>query len=428
MRLYIVRHGETIWNIDSKFQGWTDNPLTAKGEEQASEIAELLRPVRFDAVYSSTLQRAIRTAEIIVQGRALEISQVHNFREMGLGVLEGMREPEIREQFPHVLEQWRREPADYVVPEGESLRQVQERCWPELEKILDRHNGQTVLLVAHHTVNKCLIGKVLHLPLAHFRNLRQPPCAVSVLEFLGERRLVHAVNVNWRDGASTWHDMPEEQRSRLKSTRAVIFDLDGVLLDSMHHYVTAWRSALAERGIFPPEIDFYRREGERGAQSVLYFYTQAGRSCDDSEVQAVVNRMISLYHSYPAPKANDSSFQLVSTLRNQGIKTGLVTGSAREDVERKLTPDQLTLFDTVITQYDVDNGKPHPQPYLTALEALGCSADEALAIENAPFGIRSARDAGLLTIAITSTLPVEELSEADLVIDNIDRFAGWLSL
>jgi len=105
-----------------------------------------------------------------------------------------------------------------------------------------------------------------------------------------------------------------------------------------------------------------------------------------------------------------------------------VTGSPRADVEKLLTQEELELFNVIVTGDDVSCGKPDPEPYARAQERLGIERDRLVAVENSPFGIRSARRAGLMTVALTSTLPPEELSNADVIITSLNRLPDYLGV
>lgn len=428
MRLYLVRHGETAWNLESRFQGWADQPLSALGEEQAKALAQRLANIRFRSAYCSDLQRAKKTAEILLGDRKISINQIRDLREMNLGELDGLAEREVLERFPKVVAAWRDNPTDVVMPGGESIQQVQERAWRAVREIWKKHEDDTVLLVGHHTVNKALICEVLGIPLAKSRVLRQPPCSLSVIDFHPERIFVQAVNLNWIERASIWLDVDEVTQNRFRSAKAVILDMDGVVLDSMPYYAAAWRIALAECGVVPPEIEFYRHESEDADLSVRHFFRAANKEVSADTVDKIARRVTELYWSFAHIAPRPGAFEVCAHLKKAGLALALVTGSPASEVDRFLGADQIGLFDAIISRDDVQRGKPNPEPFQAALDKLDLAPEQALAIENAPLGIRSAKDAGLLTIALTSTLPPEELNEADLVLDSLDRLPGWLGI
>ena len=149
MRLYITRHGQTIWNLERRYQGQGDSPLTEGGERQARLLAGRLDAVPLDAVYSSDQRRAWRTAEMAIAGRALAVTHDPAWRERAYGDWEGMTRPEIAERFP---EQWRVHRADRAgskPPGGESLLEVQQRVLAALAALRERHAHQNVLVVTH---------------------------------------------------------------------------------------------------------------------------------------------------------------------------------------------------------------------------------------------------------------------------------------
>ena len=115
-------------------------------------------------------------------------------------------------------------------------------------------------------------------------------------------------------------------------------------------------------------------------------------------------------------------------MKSGGRRLALVTGSRRRDIERLLSAEQLAFFDAVVCGDDVQNSKPDPEPFTRAVDLLGLSSESVIAIDNAPFGLRAAKAAGLMTIALTTTLPPEELHDADLILDSLDRLPGWMGL
>jgi HAD superfamily hydrolase (TIGR01509 family) len=428
MKLYLVRHGETLWNMENRYQGDTDVPLSPKGEGQARQVRDQLAGIDFDAVYSSSMQRARRTAEIIVENRDQKVQQLPDVHEMALGEMEGVHSSEVHEKFPGVVEQWRNEPITFTVPGGESLQDVCDRTWPQLDALAAKHQGQNILLVAHHTVNKTLLCKIIPEMLGKTRNIRQGPCAINVLEIAGDQEFIHSIGMNWHEGESSWHDLSEKAKTVIGKLKAVIFDLDGVLVDSMRHYVAAWRGALAEHGIFPVEKEFYLREGEKCADSIHHFFAEAGQEANEKTVASIRQRLSEIYDSLPPAQPYDGAMDVVKRLLAGNYNTAIVTGSTRETLAKKLQPEQQKMFASIICQDDYENGKPHPEPYLKALKELGLEADECLVIENAPFGIASAKAAGCLTMALTNTLAAAELQQADMVMGQLSRIADWLAL
>lgn len=139
--LYLTRHGQTEWNVENRFQGWSDSPLTEKGIRQAKDLAKRLRGISFDAIYSSPAGRALQTAEILRDGRDIEIREHPDLREMGLGDWEGMRSEEIEARFPADFARFWKAPHRFRSKRGEAYTDVQKRAISVMEAILRDHPG-----------------------------------------------------------------------------------------------------------------------------------------------------------------------------------------------------------------------------------------------------------------------------------------------
>ena len=148
-QLYIVRHGETVWNREGRIQGHTDVGLSHRGLEQARLLAERLKPVRFDAAYASDLSRAAGTAAAILDGRGVPVSPTPRLREYHKGAFEGMTEGELRSKYPAEYPGYVAKDLDYAPDGGESTRQVSERMTSVINEIKERHLRDTVLVVGH---------------------------------------------------------------------------------------------------------------------------------------------------------------------------------------------------------------------------------------------------------------------------------------
>lgn len=147
--LWLVRHGQTDWNIERRFQGHTDIPLNTQGIEQARKLAAFLNGSRIPAVYSSDLTRALKTAEILAEGRNIPVFQDPRLREINMGSWEGRTWPDVNEHLTGEMEQLNADPVFGRAPGGESLAEVAERLKAAADEITARHPGQTVLIVSH---------------------------------------------------------------------------------------------------------------------------------------------------------------------------------------------------------------------------------------------------------------------------------------
>ncbi len=167
-RLFLARHGETLWNRADRLQGQTDVELNDAGRRHAEILLSRLRHEHIDVVYCSTLRRAVQTAEPLAKQLRLPVRQRPELREIAFGVLEGKAlddpDPAVRAMLRRRLE----DKAGFVPPGGESYRQVEERIAPLLERLHQEHAGQTVLIVGHRAVNRVILGLILGLPPAEY--------------------------------------------------------------------------------------------------------------------------------------------------------------------------------------------------------------------------------------------------------------------
>lgn len=187
VRLLLVRHGETDWNRQTRFQGQIDVPLNDNGRRQASLCGEFLLDVAFDFAVSSSMQRPKETAEIILHNhKSISLELQDGLREISHGLWEGKLEKEIEQEFPGELHRWRTIPDEVQMPEGESLQQVWERSvatWQSIVQDALAKQLKTGLVVAHDATNKTLLCHILGLSPKHFWNFRQGNGAVSVIDY-----------------------------------------------------------------------------------------------------------------------------------------------------------------------------------------------------------------------------------------------------
>jgi probable phosphoglycerate mutase len=194
-RLVVVRHGETEWNLASRIQGHADSPLTASGEAQARAIAARLSGERFDRLVSSDLGRARRTAQAIAQRTGNEIESDARFRERNYGVAEGLTYGEIGVHYPEVFSRVRDTDPDYVVPGGESRRQLFERVRDAFESLARDAAGRSVAVVCHGGVLAALYRHVHAIPVGAAQAIPIPNASYNAVVFEGGRWSVEA----WAD-------------------------------------------------------------------------------------------------------------------------------------------------------------------------------------------------------------------------------------
>lgn len=160
MNVYLIRHGQTDWNVEERIQGRTDIPLNETGRRQAAALAEGMRKRPVTKVFSSYLSRAYDTARAIADSQQVEVEILEGLEEVGYGVWEGLTMEEIAQRYPEELRQWYNSPVDMAVPEGESQIQVYERCARALERVRSWEEGD-VAVVTHGATNLFLLELML---------------------------------------------------------------------------------------------------------------------------------------------------------------------------------------------------------------------------------------------------------------------------
>lgn len=204
-RFLLVRHGETDWNRDKRFQGQIDVPLNDYGRVQASQAAEFLKTVQIDRAVSSPMLRPKETAEIILQqhlGVELQLNSL--LCEISHGLWEGKLEAEIEAEYPGELKQWQQAPETVQMPEGENLQQVWQRAiqaWSEILAVTPEPEGDrpvTTLVVAHDAVNKALLCSLVGQSPQYFWTFKQGNGSVTVIDYphgIDKPPLIQAMNI-----------------------------------------------------------------------------------------------------------------------------------------------------------------------------------------------------------------------------------------
>ena len=147
--LLFIRHGETDWNAQGRFQGQIDVPLNARGQRQAQRLAQRLAAEPPRPIVSSDLQRARQTAQPLAAAWGAPVAAAPGLREQSFGVLEGLDLPAITRQHPELWARWSEHRADYALPGGESTRQFHARVLQAVGELAAAHAGATLLVVTH---------------------------------------------------------------------------------------------------------------------------------------------------------------------------------------------------------------------------------------------------------------------------------------
>lgn len=183
LQVYLVRHGETLWNAQRRIQGQSDSPLTDKGEYQARQVAVRVSSLGITHVIASDLGRTMRTAEIIATACGCPLLSDARLRELNMGILEQREVDSLSKQE----ERWRCQLIDGTpngrIPQGESLQELSDRMLAMLDACRDLPTGSRPLLVSHGIALGCLISTILGLPAYAERRLRLRNCSLSRLDY-----------------------------------------------------------------------------------------------------------------------------------------------------------------------------------------------------------------------------------------------------
>lgn len=191
MRAILVRHGETPWNREGRFQGQDEVGLSRRGVAQSRRVAKALASMRPTALYSSPLARTMETACELSRQLSLPIIQVEELQEVNLGELEGITNQEMQARYPQIHALWRHDPSQVLFPGGESLPKLQERAWRAIEEIERSHSDDVVIVVSHNFAIRTIVFRLLDIPLSKFHIMRPDLSSISIIEFRdGTWRLV----------------------------------------------------------------------------------------------------------------------------------------------------------------------------------------------------------------------------------------------
>ena len=183
-RIILVRHGETDWNKEGRFQGQIDIPLNETGKNQAQKASNFLKSIDFNKAYSSSMSRPLETAKIILGKKSnLSILKIDELSEISHGLWEGKLEKEIKTTWPEMLDKWHQEPENVIMPEGESIEDVSKRSLNAWQNICKNQNKNDItLVVAHDAVNKTLICNLLGLSYSQIWTIKQGNGGITVID------------------------------------------------------------------------------------------------------------------------------------------------------------------------------------------------------------------------------------------------------
>lgn len=198
--------------------------------------------------------------------------------------------------------------------------------------------------------------------------------------------------------------------------RVVLFDMDGVLYNSMPNHAVAWQEAMSQFGIHFTADDSYATEGARGVDTIRHYVRmQQGKEITPEEAQRMYDVKTEIFHRMPVAEIFPGVLPLMQKIKDAGITIGVVTGSGQRPLFKRLLNDfdGFLTEDHIVTAYDVERGKPNPDPYLMGLRKAGnLQPWQGIVVENAPLGVRAGVSARIFTVGINSG-PLHDAALAD---------------
>ena len=212
---------------------------------------------------------------------------------------------------------------------------------------------------------------------------------------------------------SQYLDKHRYEAIRLK---AVLFDMDGVLFDSMKNHATAWHEAMKRYGMSMTREEAYMHEGRTGASTInIVSLRERGHEATEAEIKEIYHTKSEIFTALAKPERMEGAYELLLKVKQAGLIPMVVTGSGQKSLLDKLNHYFPDIFrpELMVTAFDVKYGKPNPEPYLIGLQKAGIAPNEGLVVENAPLGVQAGSAANIFTIAVnTGPLPDQVLLDA----------------
>jgi HAD superfamily hydrolase (TIGR01509 family) len=212
---------------------------------------------------------------------------------------------------------------------------------------------------------------------------------------------------------------------KLKKIKSVIFDMDGVLIDSMPYHVKAWELAFEKYGLKINSEIIYELEGSDYKQTVKIIFERMGKKVKKQDIEFLRKEQDKIFNEIVKIKPFDGVVKLLKILEKK-YDLAIVSGSNRKNVEKIVENNFKNVFKVLITGDDTNKSKPDPEPYLKALIALNIKKNEVIVIENAPLGIQSAKNANLFCIGLKTYLGDSFLNKADIILENHEKLEKYL--
>jgi beta-phosphoglucomutase len=208
--------------------------------------------------------------------------------------------------------------------------------------------------------------------------------------------------------------------------KAILFDLDGVIVDTLHYHFLAWHEMFHKWGGEVKELTVLIHEGRSSREILPILIEEADIDIPEDQRHDFIETKRAYYRSIVDVQFYPEAKETLKKLHKEGYTLALVTACAKKNMNHALSENELKFFDVIITGDDIPRAKPNPDPYDIARKKLGLKKDECLVVENAPLGIESGKNAGIKVAAIATTLPKEYLKGADYYLTTLSDIFKYL--
>lgn len=217
--------------------------------------------------------------------------------------------------------------------------------------------------------------------------------------------------------------------------KSVLFDMDGVLFDSMPYHADAWHKTMAHHGLNLSREEAYLHEGRTGASTInIVCKRERGYEASEDEIKTIYAEKSEEFNKNPEVQRMPGALEVLTRIKQDGLFSMVVTGSGQHSLINRLNTNFPGIFipELMVTAFDVKYGKPNPEPYLMALKKGNLKANEAIVVENAPLGVEAGHAAGIFTVAV-NTGPLDDkvllAAGADLLFPSMQAFCdSWEDL
>ncbi len=182
-KVYVVRHGQTAWNLEEVFRGRMDIPLDETGKKEVHLAGEAIKDETLHAIYSSPLSRSMETAENIAKFQNVEVTPLDAIIDISYGEWEGVGLVEVQKKYPDLYDLWLKAPHKVTFPNGESLEAVRVRTMGAIENLLEKHTNENIALVAHRVPNKVICCSLIGIDMSNFWRIQQDTASTNLFKY-----------------------------------------------------------------------------------------------------------------------------------------------------------------------------------------------------------------------------------------------------